>query len=163
MTRLHAVELTGICGRCGAPAVLVRCQLGTEELCRPCADTILEPIRDRIAARNPIGHGRQVGPLRLDYGHDWGDLECDRCGATWVGRLNEACCWCEHALAIQREHQKRLALTPPPRSCTADDDQQRLDAWRRRLAAAIDAGTITRAAANRAWRNRRAVITRQTR
>ena len=149
----------GTCARCPAQAVRT---LGMAALCGGCAERILAPIRARVLERDgprvlPAttkggGVGRQVGPLRLDYGPSgWADLCCDQCGATWTGRIGTACSWCDERIDRQWDDQRKLVLTPPD----VDPDDRTYDAvtgaWVDRMAIAIEAGIISREEATRAY------------
>jgi len=97
------------------------------------------------------GIGRQVGPLATDYGPGWADLRCDQCGATWTGRINTACPWCDERIKWQWEEQRQLVLTLPE----LDPDDRTYDAvmgaWLDRMTIAVEAGIIDREEARRAW------------
>lgn len=97
------------------------------------------------------GAGRQRGPLRPDWGEDWAELACDRCGASWVGPIGEACDWCAVALERMRVWQAEKLLQPelPDR----DDARRRhsLEAWAERLARGVEAELITAAEARAAF------------
>jgi hypothetical protein len=114
-----------------------------------------------------IGTGRQRGPLRLDYGPTWADLECDVCGATWVGELDDPCGWCEDRAARDLQDVRRAILWPDWSIPQGEryDDLSELDrlvwdttrgirrgaavehAWAERLRQAVEAGIITPAEA----------------
>lgn len=98
------------------------------------------------------GVGRQVGPLRPDWGEGWAELECDHCGAGWVGPIGEPCAWCAVSLERMRAWQADKLLHPelPDR-----DDCRRaraLKAWAGRLARGVEAELIDADAARRAWK-----------
>jgi hypothetical protein len=92
---------------CGQPATRT---LAAVPYCDPCAEVVLAPIRERHPSAG--GNGRQIGPTRDDWGNGYADLQCDCCGATWVGPPGEACSWCVKRLDEPRT--SRLRLAPPP-------------------------------------------------
>jgi hypothetical protein len=102
------------------------------------------------AARTGVGQGRQNGPLRADYGPRWGELECDLCEASWVGRIDEPCSWCEKRVERQRVDQRRLLLHPdlPDRGDKRRD--RALQAWATRLANAVNSGLMAESEARTA-------------
>jgi hypothetical protein len=77
---------------CGSSAVRT---IGAISYCAGCAEALLTPIRRRVAQRDGIGFGEQVGRRRFDYGERYAELGCNVCGASWVGPIGEACIWCE--------------------------------------------------------------------
>ncbi len=89
-----------------------------------------------------LGHGRQHGPLRPDYGPQWAELACDTCHATWVGIINDPCTWCEQALQRLLADQRHNLLHPP---WLHDNDGPRHDElmWAARLRRAVEADLIT--------------------
>jgi hypothetical protein len=92
---------------CGQPATRT---LAAVPYCDPCAEVVLAPIRERHPSTG--GYGRQIGPLREDWGNNYAELECDDCGATWVGPIGEVCGHCVERLDEPR--RERLRLAPPP-------------------------------------------------
>jgi hypothetical protein len=150
----------GTCARCPAQAVRT---LGMAALCGDCVERILAPIRARVLERDgphfiPAtvtggGIGRQAGPLRLDYGPSgWADLCCDQCGATWTGRIDTACPWCDDANTRMWDGQRIKTLTPPD---VDPDDRvypQVLIGWGERLNRAIEAGLVSVEEASNAYR-----------
>lgn len=130
---------------CGQPATRTLCAVA---YCHNCAETILTPIRQRVTAREPerepsMGIGYQHGLLRPDHGDGWADLQCDVCGATWVGPLGEDCAYClrwlELAQKVQREHLLRPELPD------VDDERYEaaVEAWAERLGRGIAAELVT--------------------
>lgn len=141
------------CARCTATAVRT---LGTEDLCAPCAEAILEPIRARVLERDMLqettrGRGGQVGPLRTDYGPGWADLACNQCNARWTGRINGACPWCADREEWMLEEQRKLIRTPPDVEREDITYEARMGAWIDRMSRAVEAGIITRDEARWAW------------
>lgn len=143
-----AEALGGSCA-CGA---VTTARVARIAMCGPCAATLLDLVRGRlIVRRDGVGLGVQTGPLRLDYGPNWARLECELCGASWVGPIGESCAWCEQRLEQTLAGQRRLLLRPelPERG-----DRRRvgaLKAWGARMRVAHDAGTITRGELDAAW------------
>lgn len=136
------------CCKCNQPADRT---LGAQAFCTACAEAILGPIRERVADRDPFGgHGRQDGPMRLDYGPGWADLRCDRCGATWLGKIAEACAWCDASLALLVEIQRDVVLHPDLPDPDAADRDIAVKAWAERLGRAVAAGIVARDVAERA-------------
>lgn len=144
------------CTRCDNQAER---SLGTEDLCADCHEAILAPIRERVLERDMLqetthGKGVQCGPLEPDYGPEWAHLACDQCGATWVGKLDAACSWCQDRHQRLLDEQAQLVLTPPD----VDHDDRTYDvvmgAWLDRMAVAVEAGIIDREEARRAWERR---------
>lgn len=86
----------------------------------------------------------------LDRGYT--ALQCDQCGATWVGPNGESCDWCQTALEHMRQWQAELVLTAP--DCDPQDQRHpdAMIAWQERLANAIRAGIITKHDASRVWK-----------
>lgn len=140
------------CSRCPEPSVRM---LGTEAFCTECAEAFLAPIRERVAdldrERDPFaGHGRQDGPLRPDYGPGWADVRCDRCSATWVGKIGDSCGWCERSLALLLDMQREVLLHP---DLPDPDDTRRKEAegaWAERLGRAVAAGLLEKPIAENA-------------
>lgn len=133
------------CCRCTELAVRM---LGTEAFCAEHLEAVLGPIRERVADRDPFGgHGRQDGPLRPEYGPGWADVRCDRCSATWVGRIGDPCGWCDRSLALLLDMQREVLLHPE----LPDPDDQRRNAaevaWAERLGRAVKVGLIPLATA----------------
>lgn len=96
-----------------------------------------------LVATGAVGVGRGT---RLAAGHspDAHYLDCDRCGAGWVGREGEICMWCVDRHASMRRGQADLVLAP---ELPDPGDRRRgraLKAWRDRLVVAIEAGTISK-------------------
>lgn len=99
-----------------------------------------------------LGVGRQVGPLRLDWGPNFANLECCVCEATWVGPLGEPCYWCERLDQIQRKHQAEIVSRPPDIDRADTRFVPAMRAWGERLARAVAAGIVTEDRARNAWR-----------
>ena len=89
-----------------------------------------------------VGCGRQAGPLRPDYGAGWADLACDRCGATWVGVIDDPCEWCQRSLERLIADQRNQLLNPPWLHNQTAGDGTALT-WAARLRRAVDTGLIT--------------------
>jgi len=49
----------------------------------------LDPEREPV-----LGIGIQAGPIRIDYGPNHAQLECDVCHATWIGEIGDWCNYC---------------------------------------------------------------------
>lgn len=142
-----------ICSGCSDPGTR---QLGFDWWCDDCHETLLAPIRQRVIARqgaidtirrngDPFGgHGRQDGPIRHDYGPDWADLRCDRCGAGWVGRINEPCDWCARSYELLLEVQRSVLLNPDLPHPEAAERRRAETAWAERLGRAVKAGLLDR-------------------
>lgn len=133
------VDLT-ICCQCGQPATKTLCAYS---YCHTYAEQILAPIRERVITREPsLGIGIPTGP----------HLECDLCGASWVGEAGEECEWCIRWLELANEVQKDRLLHPE----LPDPDDQHYDpalqAWAKRLAAAISEEIVTTHEATNAWK-----------
>lgn len=98
------------------------------------------------------GAGEPYGAQCPGYGPHVEELRCNACGATWAGVAGDPCGWCVDRLERQQEHQAELLLRPP--SVDTDDIAHgtRMDAWIDRMAVGIDAGLITEAEAQAAWR-----------
>lgn len=130
------VDIT-ICHQCGQPATKTLC---AHTYCHTCAETILAPIRERQITREPsMGIGIPSGP----------HLECDLCGASWVGEAGEECEWCLRWLELALEQQRAVLLRPELPDPDDQHYQPALDAWIKRLAAAVDAELITETEARR--------------
>jgi hypothetical protein len=98
-----------------------------------------------------IGYGCQSGPLRPDYGDNWAEVECNLCGAGWVGIIEEDCAYCELREERTLVDQKRLLLWP---NLPDIDDSARpnaIGAWAERLALGVTAEIITRQEARHAF------------
>lgn len=139
------------CG-CGAPAIR---RLFAVTYCQVCLDDVLDPIRERLRARNVLqGWGCRYGRERPDIGPALADLKCvsPDCSATWVGRHGESCRWCERRLEVLRHHQAQLVLSAE----LPDADDARRDgavrAWGGRLARAVEVELISEHEAMTAWR-----------
>ena len=125
---------------CGRPATRTLAAVGS---CDGCLETILAPIRRRVAERHGCGFGEQHGPLRPDWGSRYADLQCSVCEATWVGPIGEPCSWCADALEHMRAWQAEILLAPE----LPDVDDERYEAaataWAERLGRGVRAGLIS--------------------
>lgn len=125
---------------CGQPASRT---LAAVAYCDGCAETVLAPIRRRVAERHGIGFGEQHGPMRPDWGPRFADLECSVCEATWVGPIGEPCSWCRDALEHMQQWQAEILLDPE----LPDVDDQRYEAavtaWAERLGRGVKAELIS--------------------
>lgn len=130
------------CHQCGADAVRT---LGAFPYCHTCAETILEPIRNRqFVDEGGIGWGRQAGPMRPDWGPTFADLCCTVCQATWTGPVGEQCGFCIRTRELLVDAHRRAMLRPDRWSDDpARAHRQQLD-WAERLGRGVRAGLITR-------------------
>lgn len=106
----------------------------------------------RLEPNEATGTGAQVGPMRPDWGDGWADLECDECGAGWVGPVGEHCAYCVRSLELMRGWQADLLLRAPLPDVDDDRRLHAMTAWAQRLKVGIGAGLITSTQANTAWR-----------
>lgn len=131
------VDIT-ICHQCGQPATKTLCAYS---YCHRCAETILAPIRERVITREPsMGIGIPTGP----------HLECDLCGASWIGEPGEECEWCLRWLQIAIEQQRAVLLKPELPDIEDANYNIAIEAWVKRLAQATVAEIITPQEAHRA-------------
>lgn len=147
-----ARELPGVLCQCGEAAART---VGSVAYCQPCADDLLDGIRERLRARDVLqGWGQAVAAtcdgVELLPGEAL--LRCVSCGAGWVGRHGDPCGWCEHSLVLlQRDQSERLLRPELPEH----GDRRRpgaLKGWAGRLNRGAEAGLVTAAQARRAWR-----------
>jgi hypothetical protein len=82
----------------------------------------------------------------------WADLCCDQCGATWTGRIDTACSWCDERIDRQWDDQRRLVLTRPDVDPDDRTYPQTLVAWGERLNRAIETALISVEEASNAYR-----------
>jgi hypothetical protein len=120
---------------------------GTRILCDTHHQWVLQ-VRARIAT---IGYGEHHTPAP-DYPPGWAELRCFLCGAGWTGPIGETCGWCEDRIEAQRRGQATLALIEPDVDIDAAPTAltNALEAWRKRLAVAIEAELVTEAQAGEA-------------
>ncbi len=137
--RVGGGEWNTMC-QCGAPAIQKLCAVA---YCAPCADKILKQIRARVAKRQGLGFGEQTGQLRHDWGDDWADLECNVCGATWVGPIGEPCSWCAESLEHMRQWQTKILLRPELPDPDDERYPQAVVAWMQRLERGVEAELVT--------------------
>ncbi len=128
------------CDKCAAPGakwVAANC------LCVNHANELLLPILERhITAESFDGIGRLVGDLQPHYGVCVGELQCDRCGATWSDRVGSACPWCEESAArLVIEQRDQLLDGPLP--------GEALNSWAARLAHGVLSGILEQHVARR--------------
>lgn len=112
------------------------------------------------------------GVPRPDHGPDMVERVCADCSASWVGRVDDGCGWCERREERLRADTRAMLLNPPslrsdaghPRYDALDDvgkavwDRTRgqtrgadsIAAWLSRLVRAVEAELITEADARRA-------------
>ena len=154
-------ELCAICGL--APATRL---LGTVAHCHSCAESFLEPIRERM--RLKFGEVKPEG--RSEHG-GW-HLRWLVCDASWVGAQGDPCPWCmERDERIKADERKSLLH---PHWLESDEGNVRYDSlspidqqvwditrgqkrgehsaevWARRLARAVASGLVTVEEARRA-------------
>ena len=125
---------------CGQPATRT---LAFVAYCDGCLETILAPIRRRVAERHGIGLGEQHGPLRPDWGPRYADLQCSVCEATWVGPIGESCSWCADALEHMQQWQAEILLAPELPDVDDDRYEAAATAWAERLGRGVAAGLVT--------------------
>jgi len=97
------MNLNEVCAFC--PELAVRL-LGTQGYCQECLDTFLEPLRQKVR--------QKYGDVRALIKHEasgW-HLECQICGATWVGDEGEPCSWCLEGYQRLREQRRTDLLHP---------------------------------------------------
>lgn len=136
--------MTAECCRCAKPAEHT---LGAQDFCGEHYAAIREQCREAIAERerqaDPFGGtGRQDGPLRADYGPGWADLRCDRCSATWVGKIGDPCTWCDRQYEIILEIQREILLHPDLPDPESPERLAKENEWAERLGRAVACGLI---------------------
>ena len=125
---------------CGQPATRT---LLARSYCDKCAEQILAPIRKKVALRDGVGFGEQNGKQRPDWGVGYADLQCNLCGATWVGPHWERCTWCQDALDHMRQWQAEILLRPELPDHQDARYVDAADAWAERLARAVRSELVT--------------------
>lgn len=126
------------CHACNAPAVR---DVAVDSYCADHLAALYATFDPAVFAYN--GRGRRCGTVRPEYGHHAAELECNACGATWVGNPGDPCGYCPRILVAVTEHQADLVLIPPdvdPDNANAADIYAK---WADRLAVAVEAGLIT--------------------
>jgi len=154
------------CSQCPDPPVRT---LGSQWFCEGCAESILEPIRQKVFhdyMSESLGV-RVIGKAESDW-----YLQCTACGATWVGEADETCGWCADRLASVQEQRRQELLSPlwlrtdegnPRYDHLSETDQkiwnrtrgqtrepQSIEAWAKQLAQAVREGLISGDEADRA-------------
>ncbi len=125
---------------CGAPATRT---LGAHPYCDECAETVLAPIRKKVAQRDGVGYGEQHGKRRPDWGYSYADLKCNMCGAGWVGPLYERCSWCQDALERMQQWQAEMLLAPDLPDRADDRFTAACEAWAQRLGRGVQSALVT--------------------
>ena len=111
-------------------------------MCPLCDDAATSRPR-RPASPDPVGIG-EVVVARPDHGPGWFTLACPACRATWVGRPDERCQYCQlvhEAIAAERIRELSNPDLPSREDATYDDA---VAAWGALLAEAAVAGLISR-------------------
>jgi hypothetical protein len=98
------------------------------------------------------GIGLPTGPARPEYGPLEYGLTCICCKATWTGIPGDPCPWCETHIGQQRMWQIDLLLEPPDIDPQDINYADRMKGWAARMQVGIDAGLVTRAEADAAWK-----------
>ena len=126
-------ELDEPCHHCGKPAVRTIVRYA---YCTGCADTILAPIRARVASYPPIhvtptpanqpalGYGQATGPAPDGWPSHFFALNCTVCDAGWVGLEAEECGYCHLQAERDAAHERDTRLE-------AKREKRRLPGWLR--------------------------------
>jgi hypothetical protein len=135
------------CSTCGAPGVK---NLAAHGYCSEHFADVLRSFDSAVFLAHGIG--LQTGVLRPDWGPTFAELTCVACDASWVGQIGEACGWCARNRELIVRYQADITTTPPDVDRDDRNYGRRMRAWAERLARAVDAGVITEADADRAWK-----------
>lgn len=162
-TTSSGMRLHEPCALCGNPAVRL---LGTVAHCQNCAESFLDPIREKVRLK--------YGEVTITGKHpEWGYwLKCLVCDATWVGAQGDPCSWCIERDERLREDERASLLHPHWLERSEGNEtydslspiDQRIwditrgqargthsaEVWARRLARAVASGLVTVEEARRA-------------
>lgn len=125
---------------CGRPATRT---IAAVDHCDTCTETILTPLRKKIARSDGVGFGEPTGKMRPDWQPGYAELTCNTCAATWIGPAYERCAWCHTALEHMRAWQAEIVLRPELPDHDDARYQDAAGAWAERLGRAVTAELVT--------------------
>ena len=138
------------CHRCGLPAIK---HIGVNGYCLTHVVELLRTFSPE--AFSEVGLMLPSGPARPEWCAGMADCTCARCGAQHIATPLEACPWCCAAAERQVEHQRDLVLRRPDVERDDPSFEPIMLEWRHRLRRAVEAGVVTRAESDRAWKRMR--------